>query len=128
MQVEIISGADIAPSMGPYSLATRAGHLIFCAGQGGVDLKSGRLVEGGIRAQTRQTIHNLQAVLEEAGSDLSHVMMVTVLLHDWKYFEDMNAVFAECFGERPPARSTIQTTRWPEDALVAMSAIAVTKD
>ena len=51
--------------------------------------------------------------------------MVTVLLHDWKYFDEMNEVFAEYFGWKPPARSTIRGERWPQGALVAMSAIAV---
>ena len=53
--------------------------------------------------------------------------MVTVMLHDWKYFEGMNEVFEEIFEQRPPARSTIRGERWPQGALVAMSAIAVTK-
>lgn len=127
MRVEIISSPNFPQTMGPYSQATRAGQFIFCAGQGGVDPTTGKLVEGGIREQTRQTIRNLQAILEAAGSDLSHVVMVTVLLHDWIYFEEMNEVFAEFFGQQPPARSTIQGERRPEGALVAMSAIAVTK-
>jgi 2-iminobutanoate/2-iminopropanoate deaminase len=127
MEVEIISSSNAPEGMGPYSQATRAGQFIFCAGQGGTDPASGKLVEGGIREQTRQTILNLQAILEAGGSDLSHVMMVTVLLHDWTYFDGMNEVFEEFFGERPPARSTIQGERRPEGALVAMSAIAVTK-
>jgi 2-iminobutanoate/2-iminopropanoate deaminase len=114
--------------MGPYSQATRAGQFIFCAGQGGVDPATGRLVEGGIREQSRQAIRNLQAVLQAAGSDLSHVVMVTVMLHDWAYFEGMNAVFEESFGQKPPARSTIRGERWPEGSLVAMNAIAVTKE
>ena len=113
--------------MGPYSQATRAGQFIFCSGQGGGDPITGKLVEGGIREQSRQTIRNLQAILETAGSDLSHVVMVTVLLHDWIDFEEMNEVFEEFFGQTPPARSTIRGERRPEGALVAMSAIAVTK-
>ncbi len=127
MRVEIISSPNVPQGMGPYSQATRAGQFVFCAGQGGVDPTTNKLVEGGIREQTRQTIHNLQAILGAAGSDLSHVMMVTVLLHDWKYFDGMNEVFEEFFGKTPPARSTIQGERRPEGALVAMSAIAVTK-
>jgi 2-iminobutanoate/2-iminopropanoate deaminase len=126
MKVEIISSPDLPMAMGPYSQATRAGQFIFCAGQGGVDPRTGELVAGGIQEQTRQTIRNLETLLKAAGSDLSHVVMVTVLLHDWKYFEKMNAVFAERFGPKPPARSTIRGERWPEGALVAMSAIAVT--
>ncbi|HVZ41152.1 MAG TPA: Rid family detoxifying hydrolase [Candidatus Kapabacteria bacterium] len=127
MEIEIISSPDAPAGMGPYSQATRAGQFIFCAGQGGTDPATGTLVEGGIREQTRQTIRNLQAILEAGGSDLSHVVMVTVLLHDWMYFDEMNEVFEEFFGEKPPARSTIQGERRPEGALVAMSAIAVTK-
>jgi len=127
MDVETISSPRFPQTMGPYSQATRVGQFIFCAGQGGVDPVTGKLVEGGIREQTRQTVLNLQTILEAAGSDLAHVAMVTVLLHDWKYFEEMNEIFADSFGQKPPARSTIRGERWPEGALVAMSAIAVTK-
>lgn len=127
MDIEIVSTSNAPAGMGPYSQATRAGPFIFCAGQGGTDPTSGKLVEGGIREQTRQTILNLQAILEAGGSDLAHVAMVTVLLHDWKYFEGMNEVFEEFFGHAPPARSTIHGERRPEGALVAMSPIAVTR-
>ena len=127
MDVETISSPRFPQTMGPYSQATRVGQFIFCAGQGGVDPATGKLVEGGIREQTRQTVLNLQTILEAAGSDLAHVAMVTVLLHDWKHFEEMNEIFADSFGQKPPARSTIRGERWPEGALVAMSAIAVTK-
>jgi 2-iminobutanoate/2-iminopropanoate deaminase len=127
VKVEIISSPDVPRSMGPYSQATRAGGFIFCAGQGGVDPRTGKLVEGGIRDQTRQAILNLKAILEAAGSDLSHVVMVTVMLHDWTYFEEMNAVFEELFGRNAPARSTIRGERWPEGSLVAMNAIAVSR-
>ena len=127
MVVEQISSPNFPRTMGPYSQATRAGQFIFCAGQGGVDPATGKLVVGGIREQTHQTLRNLQTILETAGSDLAHVAMVTVLLHDWKYFEGMNEVFEEFCGQKPPARSTICGERWPEGALVAMSVIAVTK-
>jgi 2-iminobutanoate/2-iminopropanoate deaminase len=127
MPVEFIASPDAPVGMGPYSQATRAGGFVFCAGQGGVDPRTNELVAGGIRTQTRQAIRNLETVLEAAGSDLAHVVMVTVLLHDWADFEAMNEVFAERFGVHPPARSTICGERRPQGALVAMNAIAVMK-
>jgi 2-iminobutanoate/2-iminopropanoate deaminase len=126
MQIDIISTLNAPAGMGPYSQATRAGPFVFCAGQGGVDPETGQLVAADIRSQTRQTIRNLQAVLEAAGSDLAHVLMVTVLIHDWAHFDAMNEVFEEFFGRASPARSTICGERRPEGALVAMNAIAVT--
>jgi len=125
VEIEVISSPDAPRSVGPYSQATRAGGFIFCAGQAGFDPKTGRLVEGGIREQTRQVLRNLDVVLKAAGSDLSRVVKVTVFLHDWKYFPEMNEAFAEFFPAEPPSRSTVQGERWPEGSLVAMEAIAL---
>jgi 2-iminobutanoate/2-iminopropanoate deaminase len=127
MEFEIVSSPNAPRSVGAYSQGIRAGQFVFCSGQGGFDPATGKLVEGGIREQTRQVLRNLESVLEAAGSSLSRVVKVTVLLHDWKYFKEMNEVFAEFFGEKPPARSTVQGARWPEGSLVAMDAIAVTE-
>ena len=124
--VEVISSPDAPKAAGPYSQATRAGGFVFCAGQGAFVPSTGLLVEGGIKEQTRQVIRNLQAVLEAGGSDLRHVVKVTVMLSDWKYFKEMNEAYAEFFGtEHPPARSTVRGERWPEGHLVAMDAIAL---
>lgn len=125
MEIEVISSDDAPKARGPYSQAIRAGDFIFCAGQGGFDPTSGTLVDGGIREQTAQALRNLSAVLESAGSSLSRVVKVTVFLHDWKYFNEMNEVFAEFFTENPPARSTVQGQRSPEGSLVAIDAIAL---
>jgi len=125
MDIEIISTPDAPKAFGPYSQATRAGGFIFCAGQGAVDPASGKLVEGGIKEQTRQVFRNLGAVLKAADSDLNRVVKVTVFLHDWKYFAEMNEVFGEVFTRNPPARSTVQGTRWPEGSLVSIEAIAL---
>jgi len=125
MDIEIISTPDAPKAFGPYSQATRAGGFIFCAGQGAVDPASGKLVEGGIKEQTRQVFRNLGAVLKAADSDLNRVVKVTVFLHDWKYFAEMNEVFGEVFTQNPPARSTVQGARWPEGSLVSIEAIAL---
>jgi 2-iminobutanoate/2-iminopropanoate deaminase len=125
MDIKVISSPEAPKAIGPYSQAIRAGDFIFCAGQAGLDSASGRIVEGGIRAQTQQVLRNLDAVLKSAGSSLSRVVKVTVFLDDWKYFKEMNEVFAEFFQENPPARSTIQGKRYPEGSLVAVEAIAI---
>jgi 2-iminobutanoate/2-iminopropanoate deaminase len=125
MEIEIISSPKAPRAVGPYCQATKAGPFVFCSGQAGFDPSSGKIVEGGIREQTAQTLRNLETILQAAGSSLSRVVKTTVFLHDWKYFKEMNEVFAEFFKENPPARSTIQGARWPEGCLVAMEAIAI---
>ena len=125
MSIDVITATNAPKSSGPYSPAVRAGGFVFCAGQAGFDPATGQIVAGGIREQTRQTLRNLDAVLSAAGCDLSHVVKATVFLHDWKYFHEMNEAFTEFFPERPPARSTVQGARWPEDSLVAIEAIAL---
>jgi 2-iminobutanoate/2-iminopropanoate deaminase len=127
-KVEVISTRKAPKALGPYSQATRAGGFIFCAGQGAFDPVTGQRVGGDIKDQTRQVIRNLQAVLEAGGSGLDRVVKVTVFLSDWKYFGEMNEVYAEFFGtDHRPARSTVQGDRWPEGQLVAMDAIALAK-
>jgi 2-iminobutanoate/2-iminopropanoate deaminase len=127
VEFDVIATPNAPKSVGPYSQATRAGDFIFCAGQAGFDPQTGQIVEGGIQEQTRQVLRNLAAILEEAGSDLTRVVKVTVFLHDWQYFQEMNSAYAEFFGSKPPARSTVQGARWPDGSLVAIEAIALVK-
>ncbi len=124
---EVISTGKAPKAVGPYSQAIRAGDFIFCSGQGAFDPATGRLVDVGIKEQTRQVLRNLQTVLETAGSGLDRVVKVTVFLSDWKYFKEMNEAYAEFFKSNPPARSTVQGDRWPEGHLVAMEAVALVK-
>jgi len=124
---EVVSTDKAPKSVGPYSQAIRAGDFIFCAGQGAFDPASGRLVDGGIKEQTRQVLRNLQAVLEAAGSGLDRAVKLTVFLSDWKFFKEMNEAYGEFFKSNPPARSTVQGERWPEGHLVAIEAIALVK-
>lgn len=121
---DIISTGDAPRSVGPYSQATKFGDLIFVAGQGAFDPATGILVTGGIREQTRQALTNINAILLAANSGLDCVLKATIFLHDWQYFAEMNEVFGEVFGARPPARSTVCGQRWPEGSLVAIEAVA----
>ena len=115
----------MAPTaIGPYSQAVRTGNLIFVSGQIPLDPASGRFVEGDIRTQTRQVLRNLSSILEAAGSTLAKAVKTTVYLRDLAEFAAMNEVYAEFFGNDPPARATVQVARLPRDAAVEIDLIA----
>ena len=118
--------ADKAPkAIGPYSAAVKAGNLVFTAGQLGIDPQSGEFVPGGIEAETRQALLNLQAVLEAAGSSLKSVVKTTVFLRDMNDFGVMNVIYGEFFTEDYPARSAVQAARLPKDGAVEIEAVAL---
>ncbi len=125
MERQVVNTAQAPKAIGPYSQGIRVGDFIFCAGQAGLDPATGRLVEGGIEAETRRVLKNLSAVLDEAGTSLKNVVKTTVFLTDMNEFKTMNAVYAEFFPSNPPARSTVQVARLPADARVEIEAIAV---
>lgn len=118
--------ADKAPrAIGPYSLGIRTQGLIFASGTIGVDPSTGEFVPGGVEAETRQTLKNLANILESGGSSLDLVVKTTVFMRDLSEFAKMNAVYAEFFGDEPPARSTIQVVALPKGAAVEIEAVAV---
>ncbi len=117
---------DSAPkAIGPYSQAVRAAGMVFTAGQIGLDPVSGELVTGGIEAQTRQVLANLQHVLEASDSSLQTVLNTTVFLKDMNDFPRMNAVYGQFFTTDPPARSTVAVAELPRGALVEIEAVAL---
>ncbi|NIS80420.1 MAG: hypothetical protein GTO14_09500 [Anaerolineales bacterium] len=118
--------ADKAPkAIGPYSLGILTQGLIFTSGTIGVDPGTGDFVPGGIEAETRQALENIANILAGGGSSLKSVVKTTVFMRDLSDFSKMNAVYAEYFGDDPPARSTIQVARLPKDAAIEIEAIAV---
>ena len=118
--------ADGAPgAVGPYSQAIASGDLVWVSGQIGMAPDSGRLVEGGVEAETRQALRNLAAVLAAAGSGLDRVVRVTVYLTDMTDFEAVNRIYAESFPDRPPARVCVEVSRLPKEARVEVDAIAL---
>lgn len=121
---EIVTTDQAPKALGPYSAGIRAGNMVFTAGQVGIDPAVGKLVSGGIEAQTRQALSNVQAVLRAAGSGLDRVVKTTVFIQDMSEFAQMNAVYAEFFREQPPARSTVQVAALPLGAAVEIEAIA----
>jgi 2-iminobutanoate/2-iminopropanoate deaminase len=120
------SGAPAA--IGPYSQAIASGTLVFASGQIALDPASGQLVEGDVRAQTRQALHNLSAVLEAAGSSLGQVVKTTVFLVAMADFTAMNEVYGEFFANDAPARSTIAVAELPRNARVEIEAVALRSD
>jgi 2-iminobutanoate/2-iminopropanoate deaminase len=117
---------DQAPkAVGPYSQAVSTGNLLFTAGQVAIDPATGKLVDGGIREQTRQVMQNLKAILTAAGTDFSKVVKTTVFLQDIKNFADFNQVYAEYFPSEPPARSTFQVGALPLGAVVEIEIVVV---
>ncbi|MGH9402260.1 MAG: RidA family protein [Terriglobia bacterium] len=104
---KVVRSSDIPKPRGVYSPAIVADGFVFVSGQAAVDPKTNELALGDIRAETRQTLRNIQAILEAAGSSLREVVRLGVFLADMKDFEAMNEVFREFFPEEPPARSTV---------------------
>ena len=111
--------------IGPYSQAIKIDNLIYTSGQVAIDPATGQL-SGDIKEQTGQVIRNLENILKEAGSDLSKVIKTTVFLKNMNDFTEMNEVYSSYFSENKPARSTIEVSKLPKDALVEIEAIAET--
>lgn len=121
---KVISTPQAPAAIGPYSQAVQVGNLVFTSGQIPIDPATGQFAEGGIKEQTRQSLTNVKAILEEAGLALSSVVKTTVFLADMADFADMNAVYAEFFAEPFPARSAVAVKTLPKGALVEIEVIA----
>ena len=106
------------PVAGPYSPAVRAGDWLVLAGQVGLDPATGTIVDGGVEAQARQVLANIAAVLGDCGASLTDVAKTTIFVTNIGSFADVNAVYAEAFGDHRPARSTVEVSALPGGALV----------
>lgn len=111
-------------AIGPYSQAIQLGDLVFTSGQLPIDPSTGGFPAGGIKEQTRQSLLNVKAILEEAGLTMSNVIKTTVFLADMNDFAEMNAVYSEFFSEPYPARSAVAVKTLPKGALVEIETIA----
>jgi 2-iminobutanoate/2-iminopropanoate deaminase len=100
------------------------GNLVYTSGQIPIDPATGVFVEGGVKEQTRQSLTNIKAILEEVGITMSHVVKTTVFMADMNDFADMNAVYAEFFSAPYPARSAVAVKTLPKGAFVEIEAVA----
>jgi 2-iminobutanoate/2-iminopropanoate deaminase len=127
MTKQAIETGSAPAAIGPYAQAIRSGNLLFIAGQIPLDPATGQVVPGGIAEQTARVLENLRAILEAAGSSLSQALKTTVFLKDFSDFMVMNSVYASYLakaGMTPPARSTVEVSRLPKDALIEIEMIA----
>ena len=124
----ILATNEAPRAIGPYSQGVRAGGLLFTSGQIALHPETQQLVEGGIAEQAEQVFANLKAILEAGGSSFAQVIKATVYLKNFDDFAAMNAVYAEHLaagGSQPPARTTVEVSRLPKDALVEIDLVAL---
>ena len=132
---EVISTTKAPSAIGPYSQAIQVGNIVYTSGQIPIDPATGVFVEGGIKEQTRQSVLNVKAILEEAGLTMANVVKTTVFMADMNDFADMNSVYVEFFDQCQsgkaeefitpyPARSAVAVKTLPKGALVEIEIVA----
>mgnify|MGYP001295984903 CR=1 FL=1 len=127
MRKQAISTDKAPAAIGPYAQGIEVCQLIFTSGQLPLDPETGQFPEG-IKAQTRQSLTNVKAILEAAGSGMENIVKTTVFLKDMNDFSAMNEVYAEFFPEDAvPARSAVEVARLPKDAMIEIETIALKK-
>ena len=122
---KLIHDLPNAPAaVGPYSVATEANGFVFVSGQIGIVPSKGRVTSGGVAAETRQIMQNLEVILEGVGLALDDVVKTTVFLVDIADFAVFNEIYGEYFGGHNPARSTVQVSALPLGVNVEIEVIA----
>ncbi len=124
MSARVVATGDAPAAIGPYAQARVVDGFVYCSGQIGLDPQTGVLVEGGVAAETRRALDNLEAVLRAAGGGLASVVKTTVFLVDMSDFAAMNEVYGQVFAAPYPARSTVAVAALPRGARVEIEAVA----
>lgn len=121
---EIIKTSLAPQAIGPYSQAIMIDNILYTSGQIALDPATGKMVDGGIEEQTVRVMENLKAILEAAGMGFDNVIKTTVFITNMDNFQKVNEIYGKYFGENPPARSCIEVSRLPRNALVEIELIA----
>ena len=125
MEKKILDTPNAPQAVGTYSQVVEINNLIFTSGQIGLDPLTGKLVEGGMIAQTEQILKNISLILTDIGLDKENIIKLTVFLIDLEQFSIINSSFQSFFSETAfPARSTVEVSRLPLDALVEIECVA----
>ena len=125
MEKLIINTNNAPAALGPYSQAVKVGNLLYTSGQLAINVVTGELINDDIKKATRQSLDNVKAILEEAGTSMDKVVKTLVFLKDISDFDLMNEVYSQYFSINPPARSCVQVAKLPKDALVEIEVIAI---
>lgn len=123
----VVTSNDAPKAIGPYSPAVKTGNLVYTSGQIGLSPVTNALAGDNIAAQTHQALDNLRAIITEAGSDMAHVIKVTIFLKDLNDYAKVNEIYKDYFPAIYPARSAVQVARLPKDALIEIECVAITK-
>lgn len=124
MTKEVINTNNEPEAIGPYSQGVIVGDFVYTSGQIPLNPVTGELVTD-IKLATKQSMENIKAILEEAGTSLNNVVKTSIFLKDLNDFEAVNEVYGTYFIENKPARSCVQVAKLPKDAVIEIEAIAV---
>ena len=125
MEKQIINTIKAPAALGPYSQAVKVGNILYTSGQLAINATTGEFKNDDIKKATAQSLENVKAILEEAGTSLDKVVKTLVFLKDMNDFADMNEVYSQYFTSNPPARSCVEVAKLPKDALVEIEVIAI---
>ncbi len=125
MDKKVINTEKAPAALGPYSQAIKAGNMIFVSGQIPFVPETMELISEDVQEQTRQSLENVKAILEEAGASLNDVVKAGVFIKDMNDFGKINEIYAEYFTENKPARACVEVARLPKDVKVEIEVIAV---
>lgn len=123
MNKTVITTKNAPAAIGPYSQGIKTGNLVFTSGQLPINPSTGQLITD-IKAAARQSLENVKAILESAGTSMDNAVKVTVFLKDMNDFAAVNEVYSEYFKDNAPARSAIQVAKLPKDGVIEIEAIA----
>ena len=125
MNKTVITTTQAPAPIGPYNQAIQAGNMLFISGQVCIDPETGNLKNKDIQEETHQVMHNLKAILQQAGMDFSHVVKTTIFITDMNRFAEINQIYGKYFVDDFPARETVQVSALPKFVNVEISMIAV---
>ncbi|NLY44866.1 MAG: RidA family protein [Tissierella sp.] len=125
MTLELIATKNAPGAVGPYSQAIKAGNMIYTSGQLHINPENGELIKDDIQAQTKQSLENVKAILEEGGATLEDVVKVTIFMTDISKFSLVNEVYGQYFSNHKPARSCVGVKELPLGGEIEIEAVAI---